>query len=175
MAFIDQFDLSNDPFMRAKVTMAMAAAAVAIGGESRAGVTDPKYSKRQTLAKAVLTQPSGWIEQFALAVFQNPAVTAGPAVNISSSTNAFPIVVTTAAAHGLATGDTVRIAGHLVNLAAVGTWTVTVLTGTTFSIPVAGVGVGAATGRIVKLPSDSDVQFTVNAVWDDMAGVTVLD
>lgn len=70
------------------------------------------------------------------------------AVNISSSTNDNPSVVTTATPHGRKTGDVVTIAGHLVNTAIVGTWKITVLSSTTFSVPVAANGVGAATGTV---------------------------
>ena len=66
---------------------------------------------------------------------------------IASSTNATPIVVTTIAAHNFSTGDAVSIIGHAVNTAANGTFTVAVLSATTFSLSGSvGVGVGAATG-----------------------------
>ena len=175
MGYIDQHDLSQDAAFRKKVYVAMVTAAVAVAGEAKAGMSDPKYSKRQFLATQVLSAPDSHVGRFAFGVVQNGAIAMGATVNISSSTNAYPIVVTTAAAHGLATGDTVRIEGHVTNTAANGTWTATNLTSTTFSIPIAGNGVGAATGRIAELPTDSDVQFTVNAIWDDMAGVTGLD
>lgn len=175
MAYIDQHDLSNDAFFRKKMFVAMATAAVAVAGEAKSSMSDVKYSKRQALAQQVLVNPNAYISQFALAVVQNAAVALGATVNISGSTNAYPIVVTTAAAHGLSTGDTVRIADHLINTSANGTWTATNLTSTTFSIPVAGNGIGVGTGRIAELPTDSDIQFTANSIWDDMAGVTALD
>jgi hypothetical protein len=66
---------------------------------------------------------------------------------ISSSTNATPIVVTTAAAHGFTTGDNVTINGHATNTAANGTWVVTVTGASTFSLDgCVGNGVGGATG-----------------------------
>lgn len=66
---------------------------------------------------------------------------------IASSTNASPIVVTTAAAHGYATGDKIAITGHLVNTNANGYWTVTVTGATTFELDGStGNGVGGATG-----------------------------
>jgi hypothetical protein len=170
-----QFDLAGDSGFRKQVSMAIATAAVAIAGEAKGAFSDVKYGKRQRLAYDVLANPTGLLSQFAVAVTQNAAVTLGASVNIASSTNALPSVVTTAQAHGLSTGAPVRIEGHLVNTAINGWWEVTVLTTTTFSVPVAGVGVGAATGRVIKLPIDSDVQFTVNSLWDDMAGVTGLD
>lgn len=91
-------------------------------------------------------------------------VTAGNPVAIASSTNTNPIVVTTSGAHGMSTNDTVDIINHTVNTSANGINEVTVLSSTTFSIPVAGVGVGGATGLAVPLslgatyqiPSDGD-------------------
>jgi hypothetical protein len=71
-------------------------------------------------------------------------------VNISSSTNANPIAVTTSAAHGLSTGDTVLIQNHGTNTNANGTHTVTVTGSTTFTIPVGGNGVGGATGTVQR-------------------------
>lgn len=59
---------------------------------------------------------------------------------ITNATNANPIVITTSAAHNLVTGDSVTISGVLGNTAANGTNVATVLTATTFSIPVAGNG-----------------------------------
>jgi len=92
-------------------------------------------------------------------------VTLPTGLSISSSTNANPIVVTTAAAHNLTTGDTVDIVGHQVNTNANGVNAVTVLSGNTFSIPVAGNGVGGATGTVnpitfgstFTIPSDGDL------------------
>jgi hypothetical protein len=78
-------------------------------------------------------------------------------VNISSSTNATPIVITTSSAHGLVAGDYVFVAGHTVNTNANGTWKVgTVPTGTTFQIlqidgsNTTGNGVGGATGNVTN-------------------------
>lgn len=69
-------------------------------------------------------------------------------IAIVSSTNATPIVVTTLT-NTLATGDLVTISGHLVNTAANGTWRVTRITATTFSLLGSiGVGVGGATGTV---------------------------
>lgn len=88
-----------------------------------------------------------------------------PAVNIASSTNANPIVVTTSAAHNMTTGDYATIANHQVNTSANGAnQAVTVLSPTTFSIARIGVGVGGATGTVQPLsvgatfatPSDGD-------------------
>ena len=68
---------------------------------------------------------------------------------IASSTQVNPSVITTSSAHGLTTGDSVIITGHLINTAINGNWpSITVLSPTTFSVPVLGNGVGAATGTV---------------------------
>lgn len=54
--------------------------------------------------------------------------------SITNASNASPIVITTAAAHGLTTGDYVVILGVGGNGAAIGTHQITVLTTTTFSL-----------------------------------------
>jgi hypothetical protein len=66
---------------------------------------------------------------------------------IASSTNASPITITTSAAHGYSTGDKVTIIGHLVNTAANGQWTITVVDADEFTLDGSvGNGVGVATG-----------------------------
>lgn len=87
------------------------------------------------------------------------------AQSILSSTNASPIVLAFSAAHGMATGDTVHVSGHLVNTAANGEWVITVVDSTHLSLNTStGNGVGAATGTAQDLtpgasfpvPSDGD-------------------
>jgi hypothetical protein len=88
---------------------------------------------------------------------------ASAAVNIASSTNATPIVVTTSTPHGRSSGDQVYITGHLVNTNANNTgtapnWYISVQSSTTFalysdsalSVAVAGNGVGVATGTVTS-------------------------
>lgn len=72
-------------------------------------------------------------------------------VNIASTTNTNPIQVMTSTPHGLFTDGPVTIAAHLVNTNANGTWSVTVTSPTTFTIPAAGNGVGVATGTVQSL------------------------
>lgn len=175
MGLLAQYDLSNEPGFKKQVGMSMITAAVLIGGEVKGAQSDVKYSKRQRLATEVLNNPTSLLTQFCLTVAQAGAVSLGGPVAITSSTAAFPSVVTTSAAHGLATGNAVRIQDHTVNTAVNGSNEITVLTTTTFSVPVLGTGAGGATGRVNRLPLDSDIQTTVNAVWDDIAGVTALD
>src|SRR3990167_7889406 len=68
------------------------------------------------------------------------------AITISSSSVANPSVITTASAHGFATGDTVTIAGHTGSTPDInGAQVVTYISATTFSIPV-NVSVGGTGG-----------------------------
>lgn len=76
----------------------------------------------------------------------------GSTTAITSSTNATPIVVTTTAAHGLAVGDNVVVAGHTVNTNAVGTWRISAATSTTLTLQGSvGNGGGGATGTVQGL------------------------
>ena len=73
-----------------------------------------------------------------------------PTVAISSFTAATPISVTTAAAHNLATGDTVFIEGHS-NTAVNGTWEIIVTGSTTLTLNNSTAGsVGGAAGTLRK-------------------------
>ncbi len=58
----------------------------------------------------------------------------GPALSIIGATNASPIVITTSTTHAYTTGNRVRIAGVTGNSAANGTWYITVLSSTAFSL-----------------------------------------
>lgn len=75
----------------------------------------------------------------------------GYPLNISSSTNATPIVVTVTA-HGYTTGNQVEIKSHTVNTNANGTWIITKIDANSFSLNGStGNGVGGATGTATKL------------------------
>ena len=81
-------------------------------------------------------------------------VTAAPiAVGVTAATNASPIALTTAA-HGLATGDRVAVAGVVGNAAANGVFTVTVTSATAFTLD-GSTGNGAYTGSgwVVRCPA----------------------
>jgi hypothetical protein len=74
-------------------------------------------------------------------------VTPPSTVSITSSSAADPTVIVSAA-HSLVTGDVITIAGHSGSTPSLnGSWPVTVLTTTTFTIPVA-VSVGGTGGTI---------------------------
>lgn len=90
------------------------------------------------------------------------------AINISSSTNASPISVTTSTPHNLQTGDQASITGHQVNTNANGAaLTITRTGASTFTINGStGNGIGGATGTVqpltyggaTTLPSDGDAR-----------------
>lgn len=74
--------------------------------------------------------------------------TVAAALTVTAATNVNPIVVTTSASHGLATGDTVTITGVVGNTAANGTFVVTSVSATTFSIPATGNGAWISGGSV---------------------------
>lgn len=93
-----------------------------------------------------------------------PGITLATPIAITSSTDATPIVVTTSGAHGLKSGDMIRIAGHATNVAANTDCLINVTDATHFELKnlsnanIAGSGGGAGSGGNV------DVVFPGNAV-----------
>lgn len=87
----------------------------------------------------------------------SPGITLATPIAIASSTDATPIVVATSSAHGLKTGDMVRIAGHSTNVAANTDCIITVTDSTHFSIAnlsgadIAGSGSGVGSGGNVTV------------------------
>jgi Tfp pilus tip-associated adhesin PilY1 len=80
-------------------------------------------------------------------------------VSITDASNAAPIVVTTSSAHGFSTGDRVIIEGVQGNDGANGTWAITVVSSTTFSLNSTN-GTGAYTS--------GGTAGIWNTVWDNM-------
>lgn len=105
-------------------------------------------------------------------------VTHPTSLNISSSTNATPIEVTTTAAHGLTDGDIVRVKTHSTNTAANGFWQVVVTSSTKFTLkdPASGAnsvgnGVGGATGTVDRFSTGT---FSIPAdLVDDMDAASI--
>ncbi|HEX3697475.1 MAG TPA: hypothetical protein VH374_19030 [Polyangia bacterium] len=92
-----------------------------------------------------------------------------PQGTISQVTNGQPIVVTTAAAHGLTTGDTVAI-GKVYPPVANGQWTVTVIDNFRFSLdgsktdPLLPTGLGGTFVRTTAMPDCTGTQISVQPV-----------
>jgi hypothetical protein len=95
------------------------------------------------------------------------------AINIASSTNTNPIVVTVSGGlpTDFLTGVVVHINGHRTNTAANGVWAATVTGGSTFTIPVAGNGVGAATGTVQPLNLPPFYQIPADGDADNEASI----
>lgn len=173
---IKQSSLANDTVFRNRVELALFVTMVAVAAEAKGALSTEVFWKRHTHAVAVLTNPVAYVDRYAKAAASNSTIAAAIAVPIAvtSSTSASPSVVTTPT-HGYTTGDTVSITGHNTNTSINGGWIITVLSSTTFSVPVGGVGAGGATGTVVKQPNDSDLQFTINSLVNDFAGVASVD
>jgi hypothetical protein len=150
----------------------MVRVAVTIELESQAAQTSTVWAKRRGLANLILTSPDSQLPRFTALVSSDPAsaLTWFNPILITSSTAASPSVITTPT-HGYTSGDVVEILNHLVNTSANGTWIVTVLSTTTFSIPQPGNGVGGATGTVQKMETDTNLFNVVNNSWNAMAGI----
>jgi hypothetical protein len=89
----------------------------------------------------------------------------GFTLTVSAATNANPCVLTTSSAHGLTTGWVIYISGATGSWVSInGAQTVTVLSPTTFSIPVDSTGFGALTGtvRVGATQEQSNISITNN-------------
>jgi hypothetical protein len=165
--------LRLDPGYQARVYSAMTRHALTVMAEAIGANTTTVFAKRKLLATKVLISPNGWIDPFMAMYSSDPGASLNwfQPVNIASSTNANPSVVTTAVAHGLAVGDVVEIQNHLVNTNINGVWTLaTVGSSTTFTVPYAANGVGGATGQSMEMDTDITVNFTIQNQWNAMAG-----
>ena len=156
--------LVNDASFQARIRVAMVKAAMNVSTESQGSLSANAWVKRRQLANRILVSPDSYLPSFVAAVAADPGLSLSwfAPITITSSTNANPIVITTPA-HGYTSGDVVEIVNHLVNTNANGTWVVTVLNTTTFSIPWPGNGVGGATGMVQKMETDTNLNFTVNS------------
>ncbi len=156
-----------------RVRSALVRAALAVSSEAQGTLSQNAWLKRRQLATKVLGNPDAYLGSFLAAVAADPnnSLTWFTPVNIASSTGANPIVVTTAVAHNLTTGDIVEIEGHLINTNANGVWSATNITATTFSIPRSGNGTGAATGTCMEMIDDAAIIFTVNSAFSGVAGL----
>lgn len=117
-----------------------------------------------------------WSATISAALLNIASATDTAVKGVTSSTNATPIVVTTATAHGFTTGDLVYLDGHATNTAANGFWQIGAASGSTFSLlnPVTGgnsTGNGVGTGGYcVDYGSDGS---TVCDNYDDFDGCLV--
>lgn len=87
-------------------------------------------------------------------------------IEVTGATNASPIVITTSSAHGLSTGNLVTIRRVLGNTAAnVTNQAVTVISPTTFSVPVAGNGAFTGNGVMAYVGPDPTRRQICEAIW----------
>lgn len=93
-------------------------------------------------------------------------------ITITTASNASPILVTTSTSHGFATGNVVTQAGVTTNTAANGTFVITVLTATTYTLN-GSTGTGAGTGGtaqltgVTQLGAGTTVTTITGAPFDD--------
>lgn len=124
------------------------------------------YGTDYWVVNEVGTNSGSW-NSFGGIEFSATSTQAG-SVNIASSTNATPIVVTTATSHLFKVGQKVIIANHATNTAANGVFTISNVTSNTLTLQSSvGNGVGGATGT-VALYSPVTLSYDYNAVPRDV-------
>jgi hypothetical protein len=173
-----QADLAADPQFQQRVQAAILTAAANILAQAQGGMGPQTYALRNALAASVIVNASdtpNLVTRFAWAVATNSTVAGDiPAAPIpiesSQVQQAGPVIITTFAASGLTNGQVVEINGAA-DPAINDTWVVTVITTTTFSIPVLGTTAGGAAGTITVQPPDADIATAVSACWNAVAGV----
>lgn len=137
---------------------------LSIGGQSLIYGTD------YWLVNEIGGNVGAW-NSFAAVEIASASVQAG-SVNIASSTNASPIVVTTSTTHAFKVGQTVTISAHTTNTAANGTWVVSAISSNTLTLSGStGNGVGGATGT-VSLLTPTLIGYDYNAVPRDVQVAT---
>jgi hypothetical protein len=171
---IQQSGLAVDTGFQSRVHMAMVAEASVIAAAAIGSLDIAAYNLRLALAAKILAAGgSSQVTAFAYAVASTSAVAAdlGTTIAILATAPGPPAVISTIAAHGLTTGNTVKVYNAqdtVVN----GTWVVTVIDSTDFSVPVAGTESAGLGGFAQAQPTDSDIATAVAAVWSAVAGVT---
>lgn len=123
---------------------------------------------RETFSGGPLLEAAGLVVQTGGTVLAVRATTATAGAingtttlgNITDATNANPIVITVTSTAAITSGSVVTIASVGGNTAANGTWPVTVINATTFSIPVAGSGAYTSGGTAVPTGAYADMAGT---------------
>ncbi len=158
-------------------------AARTINGDNQVAVASgPLTSPANPVTRSqVVTDPSnGTVTTFvasAVGPYETPPNHTGTtAKNIVSSTDASPIVLTMGGGHGFVTGDEIYVVDHLINIAANGSWAVTVAGNdiTLTSSAGSGAGAGGATGTAFQ-QSDLDLidkSIQANAVPEGTTALT---
>jgi hypothetical protein len=170
---IEQMGVAADAGFQSRVRAAILAEAATIAAAGPSGMDLATFTLRTALAAKILAGASStWAATFAyaIAVMSGVAADIGVPVNIADSTPGYPAVVDTMAAHGLTTGGAAKII-NAVDPAINGTWPVTVVSSTEFTIPVAGTLSGVAGGTVTPQPTDADIATAVAAAWNAVAGV----
>jgi hypothetical protein len=164
--------LAANPNYRLRIRFAAVRYAVTVMSEVIGSNTSTVFAKRKQLAYRTITAPDAVLDGFVSMIAADPGSSLSwyQPVPIASSTNANPSVVTTTGSHGLAAGDVVEVAGHLVNLAIGGAWLLATASGTTLTIPTPANGAGAATGTVMKMLTDIEINFTIQNNWNAVAG-----
>lgn len=75
MAYVDQYDLTQDTIFKKKVRVAMFTAAVDVLGEDKGTMDFHEWSRRHQLGKRIFAESDAFLQQFLDAVTTNAAIT----------------------------------------------------------------------------------------------------
>lgn len=170
---IEQMGTAADAGFQSRVRAAILAEAATILAAAISGMDVAAFTLRNALAAKILgggSSAEAATFAYAIAVTSGVAADIGIPVNIADSTPASPAVIDTVTAHGMTTGQAAKIINAIdpnIN----GTWPVTVVNPTEFTIPAAGSLSGTVGGTVTQQPTDADIATAVAAVWNAVAGV----
>jgi hypothetical protein len=170
---IEQMGTAADAGFQSRVHAAILAEAQVIAAAAVTGDV-ATYTLRTALAAKILGASSTSMATtfaYAIAVTSGVAADIGVPVNIIDSSAASPAVIDTQSAHGLTTGGVGKVI-NTIDPVLSGTWPVTVVTSTQFTIPVAGTLSGTIGGTVTPQPTDADIATAVAAVWNAVAGIS---
>jgi hypothetical protein len=165
--------MAADALFQARVTAAMVTGAAAVLAEDNDTEHPISFAMKTALATQVMQNPAPLMPRFALAVATNPGVSqaATSIMSISQVVSGLPTTIATYQDTGFAGGEIVEIAGAA-DQAVNGCWETTVVSATSFSIPILTTTMSGAGGTVSLQPTDDDITTAIASVWADLAGVT---
>jgi hypothetical protein len=169
----EQAALAVSDGFQCRVHAAMTAAAASIAGIAQGSMGPQTYAARVALATSILQDAGPHLARFSWAMATNAAVfnDMHQPVAIAGTTGNMPAVITTEVPHGFTTGQVAEIS-DAVDPSVNGTWLITVVDQSSFSIPSPGSSFPAEGGFATIQPSDNSLQTAVNVCWNGLAGIT---
>jgi hypothetical protein len=169
-----QAALAASPLFAARVQAAIVTAAADILAAAQGDTGANTFALRTALAAQVMQGVTpALLSRFCWAAATSPSVTQDippTGYAIAAAQGGMPAQITTTVANGFASGWNIEIDGCL-DPVCNGTWVITVIDTTDFTIPVLGSAYVGPGGTATLQPSDTDINSAVAAAWSAVAGV----